>query len=207
MIFRGNTADQLEGGNGDDSIDGGNGNDYIQGDDGNDVLFGGHGDDFLSGGNGIDQLFGAGGDDMLVFGAQGGTYAGGAGIDILVVTEPDVRFVDFGQNTSGLEMVNMLDGTANSITLNAADLLDFSGTTGETVNGHAIDLVVRGDASGTPEGTDALHLEPAGGVGFTLDASGVALANPAYGDSGTLYDVYSNGTENVAVVQGMVVTT
>jgi hypothetical protein len=92
--------------------------------------------------------------------------------------------------------------------LNAADLLEFGATTGEIVNGNTIDLVVRGDTDTVLGGTaDMLHLQPTGGVDFAPDASGVALTNPAYGGPSTLYDVYSNGSENVAVEQGITVET
>jgi hypothetical protein len=37
----------------------------------------------------------------------------------------------------------------------------------------------------------------------SLDTTGVALNSPAYGDPGTPYDVYSNGTENVAVEEAV----
>ena len=155
------------------------------------------------GGNGIDQLFGSDGNDLLLFGAQSEGFAGGTGIDALSVTQADVRFVNFDQNTSGIETVDMRNGAANSVTLNAADVLDFGGTTGETVNGNTIDLVVRGDTGAT---ADTLHLQQTGGVHFALDTSGVALNDPAFGGPGTLYNVFSNGTENVAVEDGVTVT-
>lgn len=92
--------------------------------------------------------------------------------------------------------------------MNAADVVDFGGTTGEAVHGTRIDLVVRGDsAADTTTIPDTLHLKPTGGVEFALDTSGVALHHPVYGGPATLYDVYSNGSESVAVEQGVTVNT
>jgi Ca2+-binding RTX toxin-like protein len=194
-LSSGNGEDLLMGGNGNDTIFGGGNHDSLLGGTGTDTLFGDNGKDTLDGGNGIDQLFGGEGNDLLLFGGQSETYDAGSDIDALSVTQADVRFVNFDQNTNGVEIVDMRSGAANSVTLNAADVLDFNATT---------DLVVRGDTGAT---ADTVHLQQTGGVHFALDTSGVALNNPAYGGPGTLYDVYSNGTEHVAVEQGVTVDT
>lgn len=60
----------------------------------------------------------------------------------------------------------------------------------------------RGDGAG-----DHVNLQAPGGTHFALAASNVALSDPAYGGSGTLYDVYSDGTHQVAVEHGVTVTT
>jgi Ca2+-binding RTX toxin-like protein len=205
-----NGNDTIEGGNGNDTLFGDNGNDRLSGNDGqdhilggsgDDTLDGGSGDDTLDGGGGVNQLFGEAGNDVLVFHGLGDRYEGGSGIDSLAISGP-ADFTPGGQNTGSIEMLDLRNGFDNSVTLNAADVMDFNGTTGESWNGHAIDLVARGDGAG-----DHVDLQATGGTHFALAASNVALSNPVYGGSGTHYDVYSDGSHQVAVEHGVMVTT
>lgn len=108
----------------------------------------------------------------------------------------------FGMN--GLSRPGLLACASIAATLNAEDILAFGGSTGEIVNGSNVDLVVRGD---TGAGTDTANLQHSGSDHFTLQASGIALSDPAYGGSGTLYDLYSDGAHQVAVEQGVTAST
>ena len=82
-----------------------------------------------------------------------------------------------------------------------ADVLDFEATTGlsETVSGgsNTIDLVVQGDTA------DDVSLNADGGTAWTL--AGSQVLDGAYG--GGTYDLYTNGSEWVAIEQGIAVDT
>lgn len=82
-------------------------------------------------------------------------------------------------------------------------MLSFGGSTGESVNGNSLNLVVRGD---TGSDADTVNLQQTDGAHFAPDASGVTLSDPAYSGAGTLYNVYSDGSHQVAVEQGVTVT-
>jgi hypothetical protein len=104
------------------------------------------------------------------------------------------NFTGFNENVSNTEILDMRSGANNTVTINAADVLDFGGSTGESFNGNAIDLVVRGD------GGDTLNLNDDGsGHHFTLQQTGVHLSDTAAYGSGT-YSVYSDGNGNIVAV-------
>jgi len=103
------------------------------------------------------------------------------------------NFTSFSENIHNTEILDMRSGAANSVTLNAADVIDFGGTTGESWNGNAIDLVVRGDSS------DTLNLDQSGGHHFTQVATGQHLSDTSAYGSGT-YSIYSDGNGNVVAV-------
>ena len=120
----GSGNDILSGGAGDDHLYGGAGDDYLFGGAGNDFLDGGEGNDFLDGGEGNNHLYGGDGNDVLVF-HQGDTIDGGAGTDILLVSDKEgegFSIDDLFTNTSGIEVV--VTGTdVNSLT-NMGSLAD-----------------------------------------------------------------------------------
>lgn len=140
-------------------------------------------------------MLGGAGSDLLQLSGSSDTYNGGNGIDTLWATQ-DVRFVNFGEKTGGLEILDLHSGGANSVALNASDLIDF-GATGETVNGNTIGLVVCGDTGGA----DNVDPQGTGSTFFGRVAFKVSPGDPAYGGEGVLYDVYSDGTHSVAVKQ------
>jgi Ca2+-binding RTX toxin-like protein len=217
-IDAGNGNDVLRGNDGDDSLNGGAGedrlagdtgadslygagsNDQLQGNDGDDLLSGGSGDDVLDGGNGIDRLFGGDGNDRLIFGGSDDDHEGGSGVDVLQIAG-SVNFTGMAEKTGSIEMLDMRDGASGALTLNAADILAFDGRTGETVGGSDLDLVIRGDSGGSVP--DAVTLQSSGTAHFALQESGVALSDPVYGGVETLYDVYSDGSHQVAIEQGV----
>lgn len=104
-LYGGGGGDTLMGSRQADYLNGGSGNDKLYGDEGNDILCGGADQDTLDGGIGADTLCGDAGDDVLggaigtpdsgvsyswvsynyevVAAAQGNTYEGGRGNDIL----------------------------------------------------------------------------------------------------------------------------
>ena len=120
----GSGNDILSGGAGDDHLYGGAGDDHLYGGAGDDYLFGGAGNDFLDGGEGNNHLYGGDGNDVLVF-HQGDTIDGGAGTDILLVSDKEgegFSIDDLFTNTSGIEVV--VTGTdVNSLT-NMGSLAD-----------------------------------------------------------------------------------
>jgi len=193
-------SDLAFGGDGDDSVFGSFGDDTIHGDDGNDTLTGSFGIDILDGGSGADLLMGGGGDDVVAFSlADGDSIDGGSGIDRMVFSD---ETADFDQAVPGqIAGVEILDldagGIAHEATLDAQDILDFGATTGASFAGNAIALVVRGDAA------DTVNLDADAGTPWTIQGS--QAQDGAYG--GATYDIYSNGSEWVAIEQGIVVNT
>ena len=167
-------------------------------DNGNDTLHGGDGNDSLAGaGSSNDQLFGDNGNDQLLFGDHGVNYDGGDGHDALKVTGNE-DFTRFNENVSNTEILDMRSGANDTVTINAADVLDFGGSTGESFYGNAIDLVVRGDSG------DTLNLNNDGaGHSFTQVATGVTLSDAAAYGSGT-HNIYSDGNGNVVAVDSTI---
>ena len=216
---------QVVGNDGDDTIDGGNGNDSILGGGGNDSLLGGADDDTLNGGGGadrllggegndrldggghdtsegagVDTLLGENGNDTLVFNNSDNVYDGGNGIDVLELDQS----VDFTALPAGhfqsIEMLDLRAAGGQAVTLDASDVLDLAtgNNTGETVAGHAVELVVRGTAA------DSVDLSS---TSFTATATGVHLG-AAYGGAAVSYNVYQDADgHDVAVESGVVVHT
>jgi hypothetical protein len=114
------------------------------------------------------------------------------------------NFTSLDENATSVEILDMRGGGPGSVSLNADDVLDFGGSTGESFNANVIDLVVRGDTGGSP---DTLQLVGQGGHEYAQIGS-TALPNPAYGGPGVTYDIYSdsNGTV-IAVEDGVTVIT
>lgn len=124
LIFGNNGSDDLHGGAGNDILSGGAGDDHLYGGAGDDYLFGGAGNDFLDGGEGNNHLYGGDGNDVLVF-HQGDTIDGGAGTDILLVSDKEgegLNIDDLFTNTSGIEVV-VTGADVNSLT-NMGSLAD-----------------------------------------------------------------------------------
>jgi Ca2+-binding RTX toxin-like protein len=210
QVVSGDGADMINGGNGDDSILGGDGNDTLLGgadddsmDGGNnaDLLSGGDGNDLLNGGGhdtaeGVDTLLGGAGDDRLVFSGADNVYDGGDGIDALQMSES----VDFIQLPPGsyqsIEVLDLRPEGGQSVTLDADDILDLTtgNSTGESVSGHPIELVVRGTAG------DSLDLSA---TSFAMVASGINLSAPYGGDS-TTYSIYQDASGNDIAIESAV---
>jgi hypothetical protein len=106
----------------------------------------------------------------------------------------NVDFTAISENVDHVETLDMRSGATNTVTINAADVLDFGGNTGTTWSGNAIDLVVRGDSG------DTVNLNNDGaGHSFTLVASNQHFAN--FGGNGVNYSVYSDGNGQFVAVE------
>ncbi|MFZ5790146.1 MAG: nidogen-like domain-containing protein [Pseudomonadota bacterium] len=212
---------QVVSSDGDDTIDGGNGNDSILGGSGNDSLLGGADDDTIDGGSGADRLLGGTGNDRLDGGGHdslGGadTLLGEDGNDTLIYREPDNIYdggngvdalafqesADFTQQETGsyngIEILDLRTAGSQTLKLDVSDVLDLASgnTTGETVNEHPIELVVRGTSADTVDLT---------ATGYTLAATGVQLG-AGYGGASTTYNVYQDsGGHDIAVESGVTV--
>ena len=137
--------DTLYGDAGNDTLDGGSGDDILDGGDGNDTLDGGSGDDILDGGTGGDVLIGGAGDDILVWDSIDLTIDGGAGTDTLRVDSGDADLTAFGGAIGGIDVIDLeTDAGANTVTLDAQDVLDMSDTNTVTITGDAGDSVEAG---------------------------------------------------------------
>jgi hypothetical protein len=212
-------ANNIAGGGGDDFLFGLGGNDtltdtsgsnYMEGGAGNDnsltgdgageTFIGGLGADTLSGGGGKDVLSaGCGNDSIHVADASFVRVDGGGGIDTLHLDYSGA--IDFG-NLDGnasisdrgrIENVDVLDvvnGSANAMTLHLADILDLDVTVANVGGNAALDDVLRidGDAS------DTLNL-------FSADGWGGADTSSLAG-----YAIYSYQAVKVAVDTGIAVS-
>lgn len=144
----------INGTNGDDTLVGGAGNDNIKGKGGDDTLYGGagddtlkgqNGDDFLDGQSGSDTLSGGNGMDILVWDSLDISINGGNDTDTLRVDSGDADLTAFGGTLSGIEQLDLAtDSGANSLTLDAQDVLDMSDTDIVTILGDGADSVDAG---------------------------------------------------------------
>jgi Ca2+-binding RTX toxin-like protein len=128
----GEKDDHLDGRLGDDTVNGGAGNDTVYGDAGNDVLSGGTGNDILKGGMGsdtlkgdagADELRGNKGNDTLTYDSADTVINGGLGLDTLLIdTTVDLTGID---KLDGIEVLSLVNSTANNLTLDIDDILDW----------------------------------------------------------------------------------
>ncbi len=128
----GEKDDHLDGRLGDDTVNGGAGNDTVYGDAGNDVLSGGTGNDILKGGMGsdtlkgdagADELRGNKGNDTLTYDSADTVINGGLGLDTLLIdTTVDLTGID---KLDGIEVLSLANSTANNLTLDIDDILDW----------------------------------------------------------------------------------
>ena len=177
--FDNDGADLLFGSDFDDSLDGL---------DGDDLLIGYSGNDTIIGGTGFDTVLAGDGDDILVVDSLrevGEVIDGGNGVDVL-------RFADDGNvnldvldvlTLSNIEVIDMANGEANSLSLSLADVVDLSSSAdtvlavllGETLGDSAR---IYGDGPWTDffsleDGTDGSWQERVGAD--VTDATGVNL--------------------------------
>ena len=181
-------------------VDSGSGH-TIAGGSGNDVILANDGNDTLNGGGGADWLFGGAGNDTMIYGAND-KYDGGANIDRVQFSGSGVNATYSNANFTGVEIIDLGDasnrtgaGNQNSVTINAADVIDVSGV---TIGAHSVDLIVMGDTSGSGNDSDNVDLN-----GFTALA-GAGNTNLSYSDplTGTAhnYNIYvSSSDPNIKV--------
>jgi Ca2+-binding RTX toxin-like protein len=153
----GEKDDHLDGRLGDDTVNGGAGNDTVYGDAGNDVLSGGTGNDILKGGMGsdtlkgdagADELRGNKGNDTLTYDSADTVINGGLGLDTLLIdTTVDLTGID---KLDGIEVLSLVNSTANNLTLDIDDILDWVADDaleiGSVADGKS-KLVITGDSS------------------------------------------------------------
>lgn len=188
--------DTIYGGAGHDRLDGGKGNDVLDGGTGDDKLFGDDGNDKLIGGAGADQLSGGAGDDTLIVDLDDTLVAGGAGVDIVVLTGVD-GFQDYSGKAALWTGIEKIAGTAFN------DYVDVSAfAKGVTVDGGAgDDNISTGSGNDVVNGGDGADFIVTGGGNDTIFAS----ADDLYVDAGDGYDrVFLTGTPDAS---GMVVFT
>ena len=119
--------------------------DVLTGDSKDNVLTGAAGNDTLDGGAGADILDGGDGNDTLVWGAADTAIDGGNGTDTLRVDSGDADLTPFGGTIQGIEGIDLeTDTGANTVTLDAEDVLDMSDTDTVTITGGAGDSVNAG---------------------------------------------------------------
>ncbi len=136
ILYGGDGDDTLQGQNNNDTLYGGDGNDTVQGNAGDDTLFGeagidnltgAAGADILDGGAGADTLSGNGGNDILVWDSFDTVIDGGSGTDTLRLDSGDADLTTYGGTLSKFEQVDLAtDAGANSLTLDAQDVLDMT---------------------------------------------------------------------------------
>ena len=154
-----------------DDITGGPGNDILLGFGGNDVLRPGAGIDTVLAGDGDDRIVVAAAETLPASGAE--RLDGGAGRDTLDIDfagDVNAGLLDL-VDLSGIEVIDMQNGQANTLRLTLSDVLglsDESDSELEALLGGAIPSArtILGDA------TDSLVLEGAQKTGTIVDASG-----------------------------------
>ncbi len=139
----GDQDDTLSGGKDADILDGGAGSDSLDGGDDNDILDGGAGSDTLDGGNGSDGISGGNGNDLIIWDPADSGINGGTGTDTLAVlngSDIDITLAPI----SSIEVINMVDGKANVLTVSAFDVFAISETGTMTIAGEAGDTLISG---------------------------------------------------------------
>jgi hypothetical protein len=128
------------------SILGSNFADTLTGDSGVNDLSGGAGNDTLVGGGGADRLYGGAGNDLLAYESTATVLDGGLGTDTLRATGSsiDLTALGTGGGLRSIEVVDIkTDANANTLTINAADVLQADNHT-LTVFGGSNDAVNAG---------------------------------------------------------------
>ncbi|OPH35883.1 hypothetical protein B5J93_10100, partial [Moraxella equi] len=139
------------------TVNGTDDHDYIIGTTAADIIYGGKGDDTLIGELGADKLYGGEGNDKIVYDADDLVIDGGAGIDtLLLVSKPykvgDEVKLDGNINltntiATGFEILDMNNGTAQSLTITAKDVLSIN------PEGRSLDVLGDGLDTVTLDGT------------------------------------------------------
>ena len=155
--------DSLRGDDGNDSLLGGAGNDTIDGGNGNDLLFGGLGDDTIDGGLGRDSLNGGAGNDYLIA-RLGDTLLGGAGDDLISVTDNLLAVLDGGTGVDTLRFESSYDISGSTVA--GFEFLNLNGF----VSMRTAQLATFGTVAGYNAGfnTASLHLTDGGTVAINL---------------------------------------
>ena len=155
--------DSLRGDDGNDSLLGGAGNDTIDGGNGNDLLFGGLGDDTMDGGLGRDSLNGGAGNDYLIA-RLGDTLLGGAGDDLISVTDNLLAVLDGGTGVDTLRFESSYDISGSTVA--GFEFLNLNGF----VSMRTAQLATFGTVAGYNAGfnTASLHLTDGGTVAINL---------------------------------------
>lgn len=159
-------------------IQGGNGNDIIStaGDD--DILWGGSGSDTLDGGAGADTIYGESGNDIIYYDVNDTVNAGDAWSDTLLVNNSGENIDMSLLNHNNFEVLDLNTTGANTLTLTAQDVLDFtlSNSSNDTlrVDGNSQDTV-NSLGEGWIKGADQVidsesyHTYTAGGATLLVD--------------------------------------
>ena len=117
-----------------DWVSGGKGDDTLITWDGSDTIYGGPGNDDLYAFGGPAVVKGGSGNDTLMWMADGLEFNGGSGIDVLWTADHDLDLKAVGATIKNIEVINMSGdlqghaGTADTLTVNEADLLHLSST-------------------------------------------------------------------------------
>jgi VCBS repeat-containing protein len=144
LIEGGPGDDTLKGTKGEDAIFGYGGDDTISGRGGNDTLYGDDGNDTVNGQGGSDALFGGAGDDILIWDSLDAVIDGGGGTDTLDARGADIDIAAFAGTITGLEIIDLSQPGADTVTLSAQDILDMSDSDTLTVTGGPPDTVEAG---------------------------------------------------------------
>jgi Ca2+-binding RTX toxin-like protein len=138
----GSGADKLTGNAVANTLTGNGGNDNLTGNAGNDTMNGGAGNDIINGGVGTDKIKGDAGTDTITYGAGDAIDGGLGNLDVLKIASGSLNLTTLiNTRILNIEKINMTAGGANTLTINAADVLALS----STVN----TLSIMGDAADT----------------------------------------------------------
>jgi hypothetical protein len=160
---------------GENSVEGDSANNNLTGSSDGEVLLGRGGDDTLDGGLGSDILEGGTGDDTLIYDGTDLRVDGGEGYDTLQLlgTNEALDLTNLSADMfSGIEKIDMTGAGNNTLSLEANDLLDFSGDiTQLLVVGDTSDYVDMGAAADWTLNSDSSF--DLNGTTYNTDVSGL----------------------------------
>lgn len=149
IVYAGVGNDSVHGDGGADTVYGEDGNDIIEGETGNDIIYGGIGTDQLRGEDDDDTLYGEADNDTLVGGAGNDILDGGTGNDTMIGnTGDDTYYVDHAFDIAGEMASEGTDTVIASVNISSlysnVENLTFTGATGRTGTGNALDNIITG---------------------------------------------------------------
>ncbi|MEM7366017.1 MAG: hypothetical protein AAF525_18530, partial [Pseudomonadota bacterium] len=173
-------------------------------------------DDILEGRGGIDTLDGGFGNDTFVLTnndiADRDIVTGGGGVDTIQIEE-DVDFtgMNVGDDISGIERLDMRNGTIETLQLNLTELLDMGGDDGfvsfaNSPNPAAFDsFLVDGDAGDTLIINGVNVTETPGGLGLNPgDVPGATLTSTIVENGENYYVLTVAGTLEVLIHEDLI---
>jgi len=198
----------ITGNNGDNVLDGQNGFDTLTGGAGDDTLIGGAGSDSLIGGTGSDTYRIDSTEDQIIEAAKGGdqdvvessvSYALGAYLEILILTEPEGASSNDIMDGAGNDLNNVMEGNtrANHLTGGKGHDTLFGNGGNDTLGGGA----GNDDIDGGSGSDQVIYQGKLGDYKISKDESGHVTIQDSNGNRGDGVDEGTDRLSNIELVQ------